>query len=78
MVQKGVSASCCSFAIGSYQLKSGIARLCRRRGLQLSRCARCVRVAGKDCPIPYAKELEEEILPQKKDFEVALRQLIQF
>jgi 2-oxoisovalerate dehydrogenase E1 component len=37
-----------------------------------------VRVAGKDCPIPYCKDLEEEILPQKKDLEAALRQLLQF
>ncbi|MBF8263200.1 MAG: bfmBAB [Parachlamydiales bacterium] len=37
-----------------------------------------VRVAGKDCPVPYCKELEEEVLPQKKDLEAALRQLIQF
>lgn len=35
-----------------------------------------VRVAGKDCPVPYCKDLEEEVLPQKKDLETALRQLI--
>ena len=37
-----------------------------------------VRVTGKDCPVPYNKELEEEVLPQKKDLEQALRDLIQF
>lgn len=37
-----------------------------------------VRVAGKDCPVPYCKDLEDEILPQKKDLEQALRQLIQY
>ena len=37
-----------------------------------------VRVAGKDCPVPYCKELEDEILPQKKDLETALRQLLLF
>jgi 2-oxoisovalerate dehydrogenase E1 component len=34
-----------------------------------------VRVAGKDCPIPYCKDLEEAILPQKKDLEEAMRKL---
>lgn len=33
------------------------------------------RVAGKDCPVPYCKDLEEEILPQKKEIEDALRKL---
>lgn len=33
------------------------------------------RVAGKDCPVPYCKDLEEEVLPQKKDIETALRKL---
>ena len=37
-----------------------------------------VRVAGKDCPVPYCKDLEEEVLPQKKDLEIALRKLVQF
>ena len=37
-----------------------------------------VRVAGKNCPVPYCKDLEEEVLPQKKDLESALRQLIQY
>ncbi|OGN64132.1 MAG: MFS transporter, partial [Chlamydiae bacterium RIFCSPHIGHO2_12_FULL_49_9] len=36
------------------------------------------RVAGKDCPVPYCKDLEEEVLPQKKDIEDALRKLISF
>jgi 2-oxoisovalerate dehydrogenase E1 component len=33
------------------------------------------RVAGKNCPIPYSKELEEEVLPQAKDIESAARKL---
>ena len=33
------------------------------------------RVTGKDCPVPYCKELEDEVLPQKKDLESALREL---
>ncbi len=37
-----------------------------------------VRVAGKDCPVPYCKDLEDEVLPQKKDLEAALRQLIEY
>ncbi len=37
-----------------------------------------VRVAAKDCPVPYCKDLEDEVLPQKKDLEKALRQLIQY
>lgn len=36
------------------------------------------RIAGKDCPVPYCKELEEEVLPQKKDIEAALRALINY
>lgn len=34
-----------------------------------------IRVAGKDCPVPFCKDLEEEVLPQKKDLEMALRKL---
>lgn len=37
-----------------------------------------MRVTGKDCPVPYCKELEDEVLPQKKDVENALRKLISF
>ena len=33
------------------------------------------RLAGKDCPVPYCKDLEEEVLPQLKDVEEALRSL---
>ena len=33
------------------------------------------RVGGKDCPVPYCKDLEEEVLPQKRDIENALRTL---
>lgn len=36
------------------------------------------RVAGKNCPIPYCKDLEEEVLPQKKDIENALRELASY
>jgi 2-oxoisovalerate dehydrogenase E1 component len=37
-----------------------------------------VRVTGKDCPVPYCKDLEDEVLPQKKDLEEALRTLSQY
>jgi 2-oxoisovalerate dehydrogenase E1 component len=37
-----------------------------------------VRFAGKDCPIPYCKDLEEEVLPKQSGLEAALRKLIQF
>jgi 2-oxoisovalerate dehydrogenase E1 component len=37
-----------------------------------------IRVTGKDCPVPYNKELEDEVLPQKSDLEVALRRLVRF
>jgi 2-oxoisovalerate dehydrogenase E1 component len=37
-----------------------------------------MRVAGKDCPVPYCKDLEEAVLPQAKDVENALRALISF
>ena len=33
------------------------------------------RVAGKNCPVPYCKDLEEEVLPKVKDLEEALRSL---
>ncbi len=33
------------------------------------------RVCGKDCPVPYCKDLEDEVLPQKKEIEEALRDL---
>ncbi|MBS0620981.1 MAG: MFS transporter [Verrucomicrobia bacterium] len=36
------------------------------------------RVAGKDCPVPYAKDLENEVLPQLSDLESALRHLCRF
>lgn len=36
------------------------------------------RVTGKDCPVPYCKDLEEEVLPQKKDIETALRELAEY
>lgn len=37
-----------------------------------------VRVTGKDCPVPYCKDLEEAILPQQKEIEVALEKLIHY
>ncbi|HSX26284.1 MAG TPA: thiamine pyrophosphate-dependent enzyme [Chlamydiales bacterium] len=37
-----------------------------------------LRVTGKDCPVPYCKDLEDEVLPQTKDIEAALRQLINY
>jgi 2-oxoisovalerate dehydrogenase E1 component len=33
------------------------------------------RLTGKDCPVPYCKDLEDEVLPQKKDLEAAVREL---
>jgi 2-oxoisovalerate dehydrogenase E1 component len=33
------------------------------------------RVTGADCPVPYCKDLEDEVLPQKTDLERALRNL---
>lgn len=33
------------------------------------------RIAGKDCMVPYSKILEDEVLPQKKDLESAIRNL---
>lgn len=33
------------------------------------------RVGGKNCPVPYCKDLEDEVLPQKGDLEKALREL---
>jgi 2-oxoisovalerate dehydrogenase E1 component len=37
-----------------------------------------MRVAGKDCPVPYCKALEDAVLPQKEDLEKALRTLASF
>ncbi len=36
------------------------------------------RVAGADCPIPYNKDLENQVLPQKEDIEKAIIDLINF
>jgi 2-oxoisovalerate dehydrogenase E1 component len=36
------------------------------------------RVTGKDCPVPYCKDLEDEVLPQRKDIESALRTLCNY
>lgn len=37
-----------------------------------------VRVTGKDCPVPYCKQLEDAVLPQKEDLENAIRKLARF
>lgn len=37
-----------------------------------------VRVAGKDCPVPYCKQLEEAVLPQLSDVQKAIRDLAQY
>ncbi len=34
-----------------------------------------MRIGGEDCPIPYCKVLEDEVLPQRHDLEKALRHL---
>lgn len=36
------------------------------------------RIAGKDCPVPYNKELENAVLPQKQDLINQIRQLASF
>jgi len=36
------------------------------------------RLCGKDCPVPYCKDLEDEVLPQKKDLEAAIRSLAMY
>lgn len=37
-----------------------------------------IRVAAKNLPIAYCRDLEDEILPQKKDIEKAAKELISF
>lgn len=37
-----------------------------------------VRVCGKDTPVPYCKDLEESVLPQKRDIEQAIRKLFAY
>lgn len=37
-----------------------------------------IRVTGADCPVPYSKILEDEVLPQPHDLERALRDLARF
>lgn len=37
-----------------------------------------MRIGAKDCPVPYCKDLEDAVLPQKKDIEKALRSLINY
>lgn len=34
-----------------------------------------MRIGAEDCPVPYCKDLEDEVLPQKKDLDEALRDL---
>lgn len=36
------------------------------------------RIGSKDCPVPYCKDLEDAVLPQKKDIEQALRALLAY
>lgn len=36
------------------------------------------RVTGADCPVPYCKDLEDEVLPQLKDLEKAMTELASF
>lgn len=36
------------------------------------------RLGGKNAPVPYAKHLEDAVLPQKSDLEKAIRDLAQF
>ncbi len=36
------------------------------------------RVTGEDCPVPYCKDLEDEVLPQLADLEKAIRELANF
>lgn len=36
------------------------------------------RVTGMDCPVPYSKILEDEVLPQPRDLEEGLRALARF
>jgi 2-oxoisovalerate dehydrogenase E1 component len=37
-----------------------------------------MRIGSKDCPVPYCKDLEDEVLPQKKDLDAAIRSLIAY
>jgi 2-oxoisovalerate dehydrogenase E1 component len=37
-----------------------------------------LRITAKDCPVPYNKDLEDAVLPQKKDIEEGLRELIRY
>jgi 2-oxoisovalerate dehydrogenase E1 component len=36
------------------------------------------RVTGEDCPVPYCKDLEDQVLPQLADLEKAIRELASF
>lgn len=36
------------------------------------------RVGGKECAVPYSTVLEDQVLPQRKDLEKALRELAQY
>ncbi|MBS0629756.1 MAG: MFS transporter [Verrucomicrobia bacterium] len=52
------------------------ARICEKHFAYLD--APIVRVTGADCPVPYSKILEDEVLPQTHDLERALRDLALF
>ncbi|MDN3503983.1 MAG: thiamine pyrophosphate-dependent enzyme [Rhabdochlamydiaceae bacterium] len=56
---------------------SEIAARCAEEGFEFLD-APVKRVTGLDCPIAFAKGLEDENLPQKKDIEVAMRDLVSF
>lgn len=52
------------------------ARICEKQFAYLD--APIVRVTGANCPVPYSKILEDEVLPQTQDLERALRDLALF
>jgi len=52
------------------------ARICEKHFAYLD--APIVRVTGADCPVPYSKILEDEVLPQTHDLSLALRNLALF
>ncbi len=37
-----------------------------------------MRLGARNCPVPYCKQLEEAVLPQKADLEKILRELTSF
>ncbi len=61
------AAKCCGFG-------AEIAALANEAAFQYLD-APIVRITGKDCPVPYSKILENEVLPQKQDIEDAIKRL---